>query len=158
MLSLAKELRSCCTWGEGLAPKETALSSSGCPQVHPEHSLQQVPLSFNHCTAQELSLQKLPPAHSVTQHREGGGCLACCYGHFGVDFSGNSSVHPIRVVAVFGSCRRQAPLRVFPTPTELILAEAAGRHAPQGKRTPGSGLTFVFKQAVNSQQEKYKWY
>lgn len=52
----------------------------------------------------------------VAQHREGGGCLTCSYGPFGMDFSGNSSIHPIRAVAVLSSCRRQAPLRVFPTP------------------------------------------
>lgn len=62
-----------------------------------------------------------------------------------MDFSGNSSVHPIRAVAVFGSCRRQAPLKVFPTPTELVLAEAVARHGPQCKSTRGSGLSFVFK-------------
>lgn len=65
VVSVAKELWSCCPSGEGLAPKETTLSSSGCPQVHPEPSLQPVPLLLNHFTAQQqLSLQKLPPVHS----------------------------------------------------------------------------------------------
>lgn len=131
------------------------------PQVHPEHSLLQVPLLLNHFTApQQLSLQKLPPAHSVTQHREGGGCLACSSGHFGMDFSAKSSTHPVRGVAVFGSCRRQAPLRVFttPTPTELILAEAVATRGPQCKRQRGSRLSLASKWAVKSRQEKYRWY
>lgn len=117
--------------GEGLAPEETALSI---------HSA--VPLLFN-TSQQQLPLQKLPPAHSVTQHRGGGGCLPCSYAHFGMGFSGNSSSHQSCSCVWF--LQEAGTTESFSNTPELILAEALATHGPQCKRTRSSGLSFVFK-------------